>query len=205
MPGAAVTTPLPPAARVFVSSVSALVGVHPKRTANDVRKDVTRRTEQSATSNMLHADEYWTLVGMVKDVFEDTKSKHIETIKAFVKDDHPDSWYDKLYDSIRGSIAGLDKPKTIEKYITKNKQIVLCGKPDIIEGNTVIDIKRTTKFDEMKEDDRIRIHCYMKLTNLKHAILREVSGTEHRDTHVAWDSKYWKKIHTLIVAFCAFA
>lgn len=198
--------PLPPAARIYVSSVSALVGVHPKRTANDVLKDIKRqRTEQSVKTQMLNTDDYWTLVGMIKDIFQDTKLTHIETIKAFVKQDHPDSWYDKLYDSIRNSIIALDNAKTLEKYITRNKQILLCGKPDIIEGNTIIDIKRTTKFDEtIKDDDKIRLHCYMKISNVKKAILRQVYGTEHTDIHIDWDTKYWKKIHTLIVAFCEF-
>jgi hypothetical protein len=196
-------TPLPPAARIYVSSVSALVGVHPKRTANDVLKDIKRqRTQQPAITQMIPSDTYWTLVGMIKDVFEDTKAKHIETIKTFIKEVHPDSWYDKLYESIRGS--SIEKSKTLEKYITRDKRIILCGKPDIIEGKTLIDIKKTTSFDGLKEDDKIRIYCYMKIAKLNKAIFREVINTEHKDTLIDWDYAYWKKIHNIIVAFCNF-
>jgi len=152
---------------------------------------------------MINTDLYWTLVGMIKDTFEEPKRNHLDTIRAFVKEDHPDSWYEKLYDSIRVSISRIDMPQTIECPVTRDKRIVLCGKPDIIDGNTVIDVKKTTKFSEtLKDDDKIRLYCYMKICKRKRSILREVNGTEINDILLEWDALYWKKIHKLILAFC---
>ena len=200
----AVNIPTPPAARIYVSSVSALMGVHPKRTSNDVAKEIRRQRtgEQRTTTQMLGTTSYWTLVGMIKEVFQEPKSTHIETIKVFINEEHPESWYEKLYASLRVSIAGLDNQKTIEYSLTRDKSIILCGKPDIIDGKTIIDVKKTNKFDDvLKDDDKIRIYCYMKLCKLKKGIIREVNGIEIRDTEIAWDIIYWKKIHKLIVAF----
>jgi hypothetical protein len=207
MTDTAIDIPLPPAARIYVSSVSALMGVHPKRTANDVVKEIRRQrnSEQSTTTQMLSKTAYWALVGMIKDVFQEPKSTHLDTIRAFVNEEHPDSWYEKLYGSLRVSIAGLDNQKTLEYPLTRDKSIILCGKPDIIDGKTIIDIKRTTKFDDtLKEDDKIRLYCYMKICKLKTGILREVNGIETRDTVIEWDILYWRKIHKLIVAFVDF-
>jgi hypothetical protein len=194
-------------ARVYVSFVSALMGVHPKRTSSEVMKELRkqRSEEKPVIQQLLNTESYWTLVGMIKDAFEEPKSNHIDTMKTFIKEEHPDSWYEKLYTSIRSSIEGLDKPKAIECPLTRDKSIILCGKPNIIEGKTVIDVKNTTKFsDTLTDDDKIRIHCYMKICKLKKGILREVCGTENKDTTVLWDTLYWKSIQKVILAFVQF-
>ena len=200
-------TPHPPAPRLFVSSVPALMGYHSKKTTQEVLKEIRKqRTDTRTTSQMVDSDMYWTLVGMIKDKFTEPKPFHIDLIKSFVKDTHPDSWFDKLYTSICGSIAGEDKSKTLETHLGRKKDIILCGKPEIIEGKCVIMTRKVTKFEDnpLRNEYKVLLFCYMKLCKLKHSVLREVCGTETRDTTVMWDSSYWKKIETLIRSFAQF-
>lgn len=198
----------PPAARLFVSYVPALMGFHSKRGTNDVLKELRRQqtTELKPLSNQLvDTETYWTLVGMIKDKFEEPKAFHIDLLKSFIKDEHPESWYEKLYNSIRISITNSEKPKAVECYLGKKKGVVLCGKPDIIEGKTIIDIQKVSKFvDEIDEATRVQMHCYMKLSKLKKGIVRQVCGTETKDNPIVWDSSYWKRIEKLILAFVEF-
>jgi hypothetical protein len=200
-------TPSPPAARLFVSYVPTLMGFPSKKTTQDVLKEIRKQqTSDTKTSNqMIDTDTYWTIVGIIKDKFEEPKALHIDLLKSFIKDAHPDSWFDKLYDSMRVSISNIDKPKTIEFSLGKKDNVILCGKPDIIDGKTVIDIRKVTKFEEtLCESFIVQIHCYMKITNLKQGIVRQICGTEHKDTIVKWNTIYWKKIERLVLAFIEF-
>ena len=79
----------PPVARVYVSFVSALMGVHPKRTSSEVMKELRkqRSEEKPVIQQLLNTESYWTLVGMIKDAFEEPKSNHIDTMKTFIKEE----------------------------------------------------------------------------------------------------------------------
>jgi hypothetical protein len=204
MSGSAMNDPLPPAARMFISSVPALMGYHSKKTTQDVLKEIRKqRTEPPTIAQLVDSDTYWTLVGMMKDKFTEPKPFHIDLIKTFIKESHPDSWFEKLYTSICTSIGNEDKIKTLEATLGRKKDVILCGKPDIIEGKTVIMTRKVAKFDEegLRNEHKVLLHSYMKVCKLKKSILREVCGTETRDTAVQWNSSYWKKIEKLILAF----
>jgi hypothetical protein len=197
--------PYPPAARLFVSYVPTLMGFPSKKSTQDVLKEIRKQqtnvTKTTTNNQMIDTDTYWTIVGIIKDKFEEPKALHIDLLKTFIKDAHPDSWFDKLYDSMRISISNIDKPKTIEFPLGKKNNVILCGKPDIINGKTVIDIRNVTKFEEtLCESLIVKLHCYMKITNLKQGIVRQICGTEHKDTIVKWNAKYWKKIERLVLA-----
>jgi hypothetical protein len=185
------------------------MGFPSKKSTQDVLKEIrkqrTSEVKSNITNQMIDTDTYWTIVGMIKDKFDEPKHLHIELLKSFIKETHTDSWFDKLYDSMRISLSNIDKPKTIEYAIGKKNTVILCGKPDIVDAKTVIDIRKVAKFDEILcESLLVQLHCYMKITNLKHAIVRQVCGTEHRDFTLKWDSKYWKKIERIILAFIDF-
>jgi hypothetical protein len=204
MSGSPMNDPHPPAARMFISSVPALMGYHAKKTTQDVLKEVRKqRSATTTTVQLVDSDTYWTLVGMIKDKFTEPKPFHLDLIKTFVKDSHPESWFEKLYISICTSIGNEDKIKTLEATLGRKKDVILCGKPDIIEGKTVIMTRKVPKFDEdgLRNEQKVLLHCYMKVCKLKKSILREVCGTETRDTTVQWNSAYWKKIEKLILAF----
>jgi hypothetical protein len=79
--------------------------------------------------------------------------------------------------------------------------VLLVGKPDIVEDDRVIELKTRKEFVEsIPEREKVQLFCYLKLTNKQKGVLREVVGTETKDTEYEWDEDYWKKIEKTTLA-----
>ena len=81
---------------------------------------------------------------------------------------------------------------------------MLVGRVDMIEGDRVVEVKTTKKIEEVREDAKIQLFCYMKLCGLRKGVVRQVCGSETQDTEVEWDETYWNAIERLILAFVVF-
>jgi hypothetical protein len=178
-----------------------MMGLSAKRSLKYVMDELRRQKtheERPVKHQLVDSEAYWTLVGLLQDSFSQPKKYHIELLHNYFEEEHPEAWYEKLYESMKTSIAASEKPKTHE--IAIGNDVILCGKPFIVEGDTVIHLVRSNTFQGLQEEHKVMIMCYMKLCNVKKGILRESCGIETRDTPVAWDSHIWKQVKRTILS-----
>jgi hypothetical protein len=156
--------------------------------------------------SMVSTEDYWSLVGLVRDNYTQTSEQHISMIKAFLERDETEQWYKKLFDSLWRTVGvtihseSLEpQKKTFETNVTPN--IVLAGIPDELDeaSRTVVELK-TRKKDEFLESDKVQLYCYMKLTGYKNGILRVKTPDMLVEKMYAWDENYWKKIERTMMA-----
>ena len=210
MLGAATTYPTP--LRQSATSVTGLVGVNSRVHASSVLSELRRQRnpklptdtvpESGGKNKYVDRDVYWTLVGMIRDNYSQTSEQHIDAIKEYLTEKHPHDWYAKLYRAICSTVGSViheelsvGEPK---EALTMQLMpgILLVGKPDIVEGNRVIELKTRKAFlDTVPEAERVQVFCYMKLTGKKLAVLRQVVGSETCDTEIEWDEAYWSRIY----------
>ena len=203
--------PLPPL-RVFASSVSGIVGVNYRKTSADVMLELRRQRSgyvRPAKERMVCEETFWAVVGLVKDNYTQSTGQHIDAIKTFIGEDRPDVWYRKLYKVVRSSVGvavhselGAETSPIRECMLSEG--VVLVGRVDMVEGDQVVEVKSTKKFEELREDAKIQLFCYMKLCGLRKGVVRQVCGSETQDTEVEWDETYWSAIERLILAFVVF-
>jgi hypothetical protein len=177
------------------------MGLSTKRSLKYVLDELRRQDiheERPVKHQLVDSDTYWTIVGLVQDSFSQPKKYHIELLHNYFTEKHTNAWYEKLYDSIKTSIAVSEKPKTHE--IAVGHGVILCGKPFMVEGDTVIHLVRSNTFQGMQAEHKVMLICYMKLCNVKKGIFREACGIETNDTHVEWDSQIWKQVRGAIVS-----
>jgi len=156
---------------------------------------------------MVPEETFWAIVGLIKDNYSETTAKHIETIKNFIGEDKPDTWYQKLYRVVRSYVGtAVHEEYTCETPIREcmlSNNVVLVGRVDLIEEDKIIELKTTKKIEDIREDAKIQLFCYMKLCGLRRGVVRQVCGTETFDTTVEWDESYWSALERLILAFTA--
>jgi hypothetical protein len=162
--------------------------------------------EDSSRNKFVEKDVYWTLVGMIRDSYSHTTDQHIDAIKEFINEDRTDDWYSKLYKCVRrtvGSVIHEDMTvgeSTAVLTIPLLPNVLLVGKPDIVEEDRVIELKTRRQFvDSILESEKVQVHCYMKLTGKRHAVVREIVGDETKDTDIEWDDIYWDRIYRTII------
>jgi hypothetical protein len=203
--------------RVSASSISGLLGIDPSTRSSYILTKLRNQlhpkpdnivVERPSKNKLVDNDVYWTLVGMIKDNYSLTREKHIEAIKEYIGEKHTETWYSKLYQCICSTIGYVVHERLIDEPIVEaltfqlTPTVLLVGKPDIIEDDRVIEIKnRKTFFDVIPEKEKVQLTCYLKLTNKTLGILREVVGTETKDTIIELDEEYWKKIERTVLAF----
>lgn len=175
-----------------------MMGLSAKRTLKDVLDELRQQGKCNTKSQLVDTDTYWTLVGLIKDAYSQPRKYHLELLHNYLAEKHPESWYEKLYDAIKTSIARSERPKTQEVAISED--VILCGKPFAVEEGAVVHLLRCKKFEGMQNDLKILLLCYMELCGVKKGILREVCGTETRDTLQEWDPEAWEKIKQAILA-----
>lgn len=183
--------------RVYVSYVPIMMGLSAKRTLKDIL-DELRKQDNEHKPQLVEPDTYWTLVGLIKDAFSQPRKYHIEFLRNYFAEKHPEAWYEKLYEAIKMSIARMERPATQEIMISPD--VILCGKPFAIEGDKVVHLVRCKKFQGMQKDVKVALLCYMKICGVKKGILREVCGTESQDTLQEWDAEAWEKINQAVLA-----
>ena len=197
--------------RVYASSVSGIVGVNYRKSSVDVMRELRRQRsglERPTRERMVAEETFWALVGLIKDNYSEPTAKHIDTIKSFVGEDKPDSWYQKLYRSVSSSVGTAvheeQSKETAGRECRLSDQVLLVGRVDLIEGDRVVELKTTKKFEEVREDAKIQLFCYMKIFGLRRGTVRQVCGTETLDTEIEWDEAYWTALERLILAFTEF-
>jgi len=209
MIGAATTHPTP--LRLSATAVTGLVGassrVHASSVLSELRRQRTPRVppetggEAGGRNKYVERDVYWTLVGMIRDNYSQTSEQHIEAIKEYLSEKHPNDWYVKLYRAICSTVGSViheelsvGEPKEA-LTIPLLPNVLLVGRPDIVEDSRVIELKTRKVFlDSVPEAERVQVFCYMKLTGKKSGVLRQVVGEETRDTAIEWDEAYWSRI-----------
>jgi hypothetical protein len=161
--------------------------------------------EAGGRNKYVERDVYWTLVGMIRDNYSQTSEQHIEAIKEYLSEKHPNDWYVKLYRAICSTVGSViheelsvGEPKEA-LTIPLLPNVLLVGKPDLVEDNRVIELKTRKVFlDSVPEAERVQVFCYMKLTGKRLGVLRQVVGEETRDTAIEWDEAYWSRIYRTI-------
>jgi CRISPR/Cas system-associated exonuclease Cas4 (RecB family) len=201
-----------PLLRVFASSVSGRVGVNYRKTSADVMLELRRQRSgyvRPAKERMVPEETFWAVVGLVKDNYSQSTAQHIDAIKAFIGEDRPDVWYQKLYKVVRSSVGTavhteLGTGVSPIRECVLSADVMLVGRVDMIEGDRVVEVKTTKKIEEVREDAKIQLFCYMKLCGLRKGVVRQVCGSDTQDTEVEWDETYWSAIERLILAFVVF-
>lgn len=203
------TKPILPPLRLSATSVVSLLGFNyrdsPAHALASLRRQRLNVPPKERTNQFVTTQVYWTLVGLIRDNYTQTTEQHIDTIKNYLEEEHPDSWYAKLYSCVRTSVGGViheemctNQPTTVRELLL-TPEIMLVGKPDIVENDTVIEIKTCKSFAEkLQEGNKVQVFCYMKILGLQRGILREVMGTETKDTPIEWDDTYWDKIQRTV-------
>jgi hypothetical protein len=207
--------PHPTPLRLSATSVTGLVGASPRVHASSVLSELRRQRipkihdepvpEKGRGNRFVDRDVYLTLVGMIRDNYSQTSEQHIEAIKEFLEEEHPHDWYVKLYRCICSSVGSViheelsvGEPKEALTLILM-PNVLLVGKPDIVEEDLVIELKTRKAFlDTTLEAEKVQVFCYMKLTGKLHSVLRQVVGEETRDTVIEWDEMYWNRIYRTI-------
>jgi hypothetical protein len=162
---------------------------------------ITPGYEEKTSNKFVDNDVYWTLVGLIKDNYSQTTEQQIDAIKSYLNEDRTHAWYSKLYRCVRATVEVSihqemteGRPKESLTY-QLTPGVLLVGRPDIVEVDRVIEIKTRKEFAEsICEKDKVQLYCYLKLANKQKGTLREVVGTETKDTEFEWDEKYWNKI-----------
>ena len=210
MLGAPTTYPTP--LRLSATSVTGLGGVNSRLHASTVLSELRKQrnprvpaetvSETSGRNKYVERDVYWTLVGMIRDNYSHTSEQHIDAIRDYLGEEHPNSWYVKLYRAICSTVGSViheelsvGEPKEA-LTIPLMHNVLLVGKPDIVEDDRVVEIKTRKMFlDTVPEAEKVQVFCYMKLTGKKLGILRQVVGNETRDAVIEWDEAYWSRIY----------
>lgn len=208
MAGEVRTHPTPPL-RLSASSVPQLIGLSPLRGTYDVLAMLRRQRDGTALESkprMIPYEDYWMLVGIIREHASLSRKDHIDLIRDFIDDkSHPDSWYKKLYETIWKTVGTtihsdmLDpQPTAFEANITPD--IILVGKPDAIDpvSKTVTELK-TKKVAIIYEHERVQLMCYMKLLKYDKGILIVKTPSETIQEELSWDDAYWDKIVRSIV------
>jgi len=210
MLGAATTYPTP--LRLSATAITGLVGVNSRVHASTVLSELRRQRkpklpvetvpETGGRNKYVDREVYWTLVGMIRDNYSQTSEQHIDAIKEYLSEEHPNDWYVKLYRAICSTVGSViheemsvGEPK---EALTMQlmPDILLVGKPDLVEHDRVIELKTRKAFlDSVPEAERVQVFCYMKLTGKKLAVLRQVVGNDTCDTEIEWDEAYWSRIY----------
>jgi hypothetical protein len=224
MTDAVANTPLP--LRLSVTNLIALIGLHKSTHAYSILASLRRqnnpKTEepivqnnakieepivQKTSNKFVDHDVYWALVGLIKDNYVQTYEQHIEAIKEYLNEEHTQFWYSKLYKCLCSTVGTMIHEEMSEGQpkasltLQLTPTVLLVGKPDIVEDDRVIELKTRKEFVEsIPEREKVQLFCYLKLTNLKKGVLREVVGTETKDTDYEWDEDYWKKIERTTLA-----
>lgn len=203
MTDAAANHPTPPLIRISASQVPQLMGLSYNRSTYDILRVLRTRMKGEIAEekpSMVSSEDYWALVGLVRDNYTQTHSQHITMIKEYLNRDEPDYWYTKLHGVIWRAVGSTihedllaPQIKSFEVYLTPN--VVLSGRPDEIDekGQTIVELK-TRKKDEFLESDTVQLYCYMKLTGYKNGILRVKTPDMVVERMHKWDEEYWKKI-----------
>ena len=215
MADVAATHPLP--LRLTVSYLLGLIGLsrderahsilaYLRRQNNPKPIPVTSGYEQKTSNKFVDHDVYWALVGLIKDNYSQTTEQQIDAIKSYLNEDRTHAWYSKLHRCVRSTVGSVIHQEMAEGQPKESltfqltPDVLLVGKPDIVESDRVIEIKTRKEFAEsICEKDRVQLCCYLKLANKQKGVIREVVGTETKDTEFEWDEKYWNKIvHTTL-------
>ena len=204
--------PLP--LRWTVTNLIGLIGLHNYNNSFSILASLRRQNNpktvnyiQKTTNNFVDCDIYWVLVGLIKDNYTQTSEQHIEAIKTYLNEIHPMSWYSKLYKCLRTTVGSVIHEEMTEGQskepliLQLTSNVLLVGKPDIVEHDRVIEVKTRKDFMEsIPEKEKVQLFCYLKLSNKQKGVLREVVGTEMKDTHFEWNEDYWKKIERTVLA-----
>jgi len=210
---AAKTYPTP--LRLSATAVTGLVGSNFRVHAVSVLSELRRQrrppiptdmgTGKTSKNKYVDRDVYWALVGMIRENYSQTTEQHIDAIKDYIAEEHPHDWYAKLYRCICGTIGSviheeltMSEPKEALTMLLM-PDVLLVGKPDLVEDDQVIEIKTRKVFlDSVPEAERVQVFCYMKLTGKNRGVLRQVVGNETRDAVIEWDEVYWDRIYRTV-------
>ncbi len=213
MTDAVANIPLP--LRLTVTNLIALIGLHKSTHAYSILGSLRRQNNpkieepivQKTSNKFVDHDVYWALVGMIKDNYTQTSEQHIEAIKAYLNEERTQFWYANLYKSICRTVGSMIHEEMSEGQpkealtLQLTPTVLLVGKPDIVEDDHVIELKTRKEFVEsIPEREKVQLFCYLKLTNKQKGVLREVVGTETKDTKYEWNEDYWKKIEKTTLA-----
>lgn len=209
MSGAETNHTTPPVIRVSASQVPQLLGLTYSRSSRDVLQMLKRQLNGAISEtkpSMVSTEDYWSLVGLVRDNYTQTSEQHISMIKAFLERDETEHWYKKLFDSLWRTVGVTIHSETLEPQkksfeVNLTPNIVLAGIPDGLDeaSETVVELK-TRKKDEFLESDKVQLYCYLKLTGYKNGILRVKTPDMLVEKMYTWDEEYWKKIERTLVA-----
>ena len=192
-----------------VTNLIGLIGLHKSNHAFSIlgalrhqnKPKIEEPIVQKTSNKLVDNDVYWALVGLIKDNYIQTCEQHIEAIKAYLNEEHTQFWYSKLYKCLCSTVGTLIHEEMSEGQpkealtLQLTPTVLLVGKPDIVEDDHVIELKTRKEFVEsIPEREKVQLFCYLKLTNKQKGVLREVVGTETKDTEYEWDEDYWKKI-----------
>lgn len=209
MSGAEANHTTPPTIRISASQVPQLLGLSHSRSSHDILQLIRRQiagTVSETKPSMLSTEDYWTLVGLIRDNYTQTCEQHITMIKSFLERDETEQWYKKLYDSLWRTVGTSIHTETLEPQVKTfevnlTPTIVLAGRPDELNESTetVIELK-TRKKDEFLESDKVQLYCYLKLTGYKNGILRVKTPDMIVEKMYTWNEEYWKKIERTLFA-----
>jgi hypothetical protein len=95
------------------------------------------------------------------------------------------------------------KMYTKELYRNDTYCLVIRGKIDGLNGDTIIESKNRTKylFKELRGYEQVQLECYMFLTGFKNAILTEHYNSESNCIHYTHDKTFWNVCQHNIITF----
>tara|TARA_Y100000741_G_scaffold356682_1_gene333623 strand:+ start:149 stop:922 length:774 start_codon:yes stop_codon:yes gene_type:complete len=106
------------------------------------------------------------------------------------------------FESKSAMIVTEQNSQIFEKKITiwKQHEILLVGKVDGIskdenECDVIIEVKerRNRLFNALVDYEKVQLHCYMVLTDIKNAILIERFDDETNEFNVTFDNDFWNE------------
>jgi len=88
-------------------------------------------------------------------------------------------------------------------YLSLSPDVLLCGRIDGFMGGKLIEVKnrRSRFFHQVPVYEKVQLHCYMKMVDVREATLVEHYNDDIRETTVTFEDAFWDNVCQKVFAF----